>query len=98
VSEADEPASGVVRRRVRVSGRVQGVWFRDQMREQARSLRVAGWVRNLADGRVEAELQGTRADVDRLVEWSRTGPPRARVSGVTVEDLPPARVEGFEIH
>jgi acylphosphatase len=98
VSEADEPASEVVRTRIRVSGRVQGVWFRDGLREQARSLHVDGWVRNLADGRVEAELQGTRADVDRLVEWSRTGPPRARVTGVTVEALPPTRAAGFEIH
>lgn len=74
--------------RVTVTGRVQGVWFRDSCREQARAEHVAGWVRNRMDGAVEAEFEGSPAAVDRLVEWCRNGPPRARVDDVTVETIP----------
>jgi acylphosphatase len=74
--------------RVVVTGRVQGVWFRDSCREQARAESVGGWVRNRADGAVEAEFEGPPAAVDRLVEWCRHGPPRARVDAVGVETIP----------
>ena len=78
---------GVVRVRVVVSGRVQGVFFRDSCREQARALGVGGWVRNRADGTVEGELEGPGAAVDRLVAWCRAGPPRARVDAVDVSSV-----------
>ncbi|GIU87247.1 MAG: acylphosphatase [Acidimicrobiia bacterium] len=86
-----------VRVRVVVTGRVQGVWFRDTCRERARREGVAGWVRNRPDGAVEAELEGPPAAVARLVEWCREGPPRARVDAVEVTDLPPRGERGFRV-
>jgi len=75
-------AAQPIRVRVVVTGRVQGVWFRDSCREQARALGIGGFVRNRADGAVEGEFEGPPAAVERLVEWCRTGPTRARVDGV----------------
>lgn len=75
-----------VRRRVIVSGRVQGVFFRDACRSTARELGVRGSVTNLPDGTVEVIAQGRRRAVERLVEWCRTGPPRAEVTGIDVTD------------
>ena len=68
-----------------VGGRVQGVWFRDLCGREARGRGVAGWVRNRADGRVEAVFEGPEAAVEQMVAWCREGPPRARVD--TVETL-----------
>jgi acylphosphatase len=75
-------------RRVRanVTGRVQGVAFRASTVEEARTLGLTGWVRNLADGSVELEAQGDDARVGELLVWCGHGPPAARVSGVTVHD------------
>jgi acylphosphatase len=77
----------VVRFRVLVSGRVQGVWYRETCRREAERLGVAGWVRNRPDGRVEIEAEGPRPAVDALVGWARRGPPRAVVDTLVVEDL-----------
>jgi acylphosphatase len=79
-------------RQIRVKGRVQGVGFRDALRTEALRLRVSGWVRNRADGSVEALLQGDEAAVDRLVGWAHRGPALARVE--TVEEHPVAA--GFD--
>ena len=65
-----------------VSGIVQGVSFRYYTVEEARRLGVAGWVRNLADGRVEVEAEGDRAALEALVAWCGHGPPAARVDDV----------------
>ncbi|BDG04352.1 acylphosphatase [Anaeromyxobacter oryzae] len=73
-----------VRARIVVSGLVQGVAFRAATVDEARRLRLHGWVKNLADGRVEAEAEGERAAVEALVAWCRRGPPAAQVDDVTV--------------
>lgn len=67
---------------VRVTGKVQGVGFRMSTVRQAHSLGVAGWVRNLDDGSVEALLQGGHDRIDQMLAWLRVGPPAARVSDV----------------
>ena len=84
-----------VRRRVLVSGRVQGVFFRDDCRQEAIAAGVTGWVSNRIDGRVEAVFEGEPDAVDRLVAWCRTGPPSARVSGVEVMAEEPGGETGF---
>ena len=76
----------MTRRRVVVSGRVQGVWYRDSCRNQAEILRVRGWVANRSDGAVEAELEGEPEAVDVLIAWMRAGPPRAVVTKVDVTE------------
>ncbi len=92
-----DAAGARVRVRVLVSGRVQGVWFRESCREQAQAERVEGWVRNRADGRVEVVLEGPPASVDRVVRWCRDGPRRARVDGVEVRDESPIGEQGFRV-
>lgn len=86
-----------VRVRVVVRGVVQGVFFRDSCREQARAARVAGWVRNRADGTVEAEFEGPPAAVDAMVAWCRIGPTRARVDDVAAEGCALIGERGFRI-
>ena len=83
--------------RVLVRGFVQAVGFRATARSRARSLEVAGWVRNNADGTVEAELEGPPDRVDALVDWFRHGPRGARVDGIDVEALEPTGAQGFVI-
>ena len=79
----------VVRYRVTVSGRVQGVWYRQSCADQAIGAGLGGWVRNNPDGTVEAALEGEAAAVERVVAWMRSGPPRARVTKVSVRpELP----------
>jgi len=75
---------GVVRRRVLIAGRVQGVGFRWSCRRMAEAQGVAGWCRNLPDGRVEACFEGDPAAVERAVAWCRGGPPSAIVTSVDV--------------
>ncbi len=67
-----------------VTGRVQGVWYRVSTREQACSLGLTGWVRNLRDGRVEILAEGSREDLDALVRWAHEGPAAAQVADVAV--------------
>lgn len=72
--------------KLRIRGVVQGVGFRYAMREEALRLGVSGWVRNRADGSVEALLQGETQAVEALAAWARTGPPAARVLQVQTSD------------
>jgi acylphosphatase len=87
----------VVRYRVLVSGRVQGVNFRAACRREAHAHGVAGWVRNLPDGRVEAVFEGPPEQVGRLVDWAHRGPGWAEVDGVAVEPEPPEGLASFVI-
>ena len=75
--------------RLLFTGRVQGVYFRANTRQQALQLGLRGWVRNLPDGRVEAWVEGGRSDVGRLVKFCQTGIPGARVDMVDMEEAPP---------
>lgn len=70
---------------IRLSGRVQGVFFRESMAHKANELGVTGWVRNRSDGSVEAMLQGPEPAVQALVGWARTGPQLARVNEIRIE-------------
>ncbi|MDG6898256.1 MAG: acylphosphatase [Nitrososphaerota archaeon] len=83
--------------RVRVRGMVHGVAFRATMAEVAKDEGVAGWVRNLSDGSVEAFLEGNEGPVASVVEWARTGPSRARVDSVEVRSAEPRDLKGFRI-
>jgi acylphosphatase len=87
----------VIRNRVLVYGRVQGVFFRDTCRRLAVQYGVAGWVRNLPDGRVEAVFEGPAEDVGRLVDWCRHGPRYAAVDHIDVQAEPPEGLGAFRI-
>jgi acylphosphatase len=87
----------MVRRRVVVTGRVQGVFFRDSARDEARRRHVAGWVTNAHDGSVEAVFEGEEDAVTALVEFCRTGPSAAEVEDVEVSAEEPENLEGFEV-
>ena len=87
-----------VRVEMKVSGRVQGVWFRQSTCDRGRQLGVSGWVRNLPDGRVEVTAEGTKARLMDLVAFCREGPPTARVDDVDVRWSEAQGVSGaFEI-
>jgi acylphosphatase len=87
----------VVRRRVTVSGRVQGVFFRDSVRRLAQQHGVSGWVRNTEQGMVEAVFEGEPQAVEALIEFCRGGPPEAAVESVETAEEPPEGAEGFRI-
>jgi acylphosphatase len=85
-------------RRYVISGRVQGVGYRNFASRVARELKLSGWVRNLPDGRVEAIATGPPARLKRFDAELRIGPPRAEVTSVQVEEAPlDGRLEGFHI-
>ena len=87
----------VIRRRVVVRGQVQGVFFRDTCRREARSRQVAGWVRNNDDGTVEAVFEGDPDAVTTLVDWAHQGPAGAHVTGVEVTEEKPEGLGGFRV-
>jgi acylphosphatase len=87
----------VERARVKVSGRVQGVFFRAETRDRAHSLGLSGWVRNTADGSVEAAFEGPEDRVRSMLEWCRRGPALAAVTDVHVDWEEPRGEPGFEI-
>lgn len=87
----------LVRRRVVIHGRVQGVFFRDTLRRRAEARAVTGWVTNRGDGTVEAALEGRRADVEALLGFCRQGPARAEVERIDVRDEEPEGSTEFKI-
>ena len=82
-----------------ISGRVQGVWFRESTRRSAEKHGVSGWVRNLPDGRVEVWAEGESPAVEAVIDFIREGPPHARVSGIEFEDEPTSNIvpAGFRV-
>ena len=80
-----------------VRGRVQGVFFRDSTRERAHLAGLAGWVRNLRDGRVEAVFEGELTAVQSAIDFCAQGPQWARVDGIEVIEEPVEGHDGFEI-
>jgi acylphosphatase len=76
-------------------GRVQGVFFRAETRDRARSLGLSGWVRNVPDGSVEAVFEGERERIESILDWCRRGPGLAEVDDVDVEWEQPRGEEGF---
>jgi acylphosphatase len=90
-------ADAIVRRRVRVVGRVQGVGFRETCRREAMRLGVAGTVRNLGDRSVEAVFEGSADAVEQMLEWCQRGPRMAHVRDVEVATEPPTGMQGFTI-
>lgn len=80
-----------------ISGKVQGVWFRESMRQEAQKQGATGWVRNLADGRVEATVCGDAASIAKMLDWARHGPPQARVNTVEITEMADENAfSGFE--
>jgi acylphosphatase len=86
-----------VARRVRITGDVQGVFFRAWTQDQARSLGVTGWVRNASAGSVKAHVEGEEAAVEQLIERMRDGPPGAQVDDVEAAVSPVESLERFEV-
>lgn len=87
----------MIRKRVIVHGRVQGVFFRDTTRRMARSRGVSGWVRNNPDGSVEAAFEGSADAVDAVVQFAREGPRGASVERVEVADEEPEGLTDFRV-
>jgi len=86
------------RAHLKITGRVQGVGFRNSTRRQARKLGVNGWVKNLADGSVEIMVEGQKEDVEDLIKWAKNGPRLASVHGIDVDrEDHRGEFEGFSI-
>ena len=89
--------SDTIARNVVVAGRVQGVFFRDCTRREARRLGVGGWVTNRADGKVEAHFEGDPDAVAQLVQWCRSGPRHADVDELDVSEVEPEGLDRFDV-
>ena len=89
-------AEGRVRRRLRVAGRVQGVFYRASAEQEAARLGIAGFVRNERDGSVTVEIEGRRDAVAEMEAWCGIGPPRAEVTGVQASDVEPLGTATFD--
>ena len=83
--------------RLRIRGRVQGVWFRGSTERRAQALGLSGWVRNCPDGSVEAVFEGSRSAVDAALAFCREGPRGARVERVDVSEEEPEGLAGFDV-
>jgi len=87
----------VIRRLVTVSGHVQGVFFRETTRRMAEAHAVSGWVRNTAEGTVEAAFEGAPDAVETVIEFCRTGPEGAKVAAVEVRERQLEHAQGFRV-
>ena len=87
----------MIARHVRIRGLVQGVGFREACVHEAHVVGVTGWVRNRADGSVEAHLEGRPEEVDAVIRWCRSGPRWARVDRCAVREVAPEGISGFRV-
>jgi len=69
-----------------ISGRVQGVWFRANTKQKAEQLGVTGWVKNTADGKVEAIFEGDKKHIQEMIDWCHQGPPSAQIEQVEITE------------
>ncbi len=83
--------------KLKIFGRVQGVFFRDHTQEKAKELGVVGWVRNMPDGTVEALIEGSADAIEQMIAWCHQGPSSAQVEKVEVEWMDAEGCEGFEV-
>jgi acylphosphatase len=93
----EEPMANAAAARIRVTGLVQGVFYRASTRDAAIRLGLSGWVRNASDGSVEVFAEGEAETVRKLVDWCRQGPPSAVVREVSVDWSEPVGEQGFSI-
>lgn len=83
---------------LKITGRVQGVWFRGSTQQQAALLGLSGWVRNMPDGSVEAYVEGEKEIIETFIQWCHRGPTMARVENVEVEWTKPGDdLDGFSM-
>ncbi len=87
----------VNRYHVYISGRVQGVFFRNTTKKKAKELGINGWVKNLDDGRVEAVFEGDEEKLNEMLDFCEEGPRLARVDDVEVSSEEPENIDGFEV-
>lgn len=83
--------------RIIISGKVQGVYYRQSTREKSMQLGISGIVKNLTNGSVELIASGTADQLNNLIEWCKQGPPKAVVSSIEFEELPYQTFDGFKI-
>lgn len=76
----------LVSKHILIEGKVQGVFFRKHTKEKAKELHVVGWVKNTKDDKVEINVQGNKADIEKFVEWCKQGPPKAEVTNINIEE------------
>ena len=86
---------GHIARRLLISGRVQGVFFRDWTVRNATELNLDGWIRNRSDGTVEALFVGPEEDVNKIIKFCRNGPPRSKVDGIEISEAIGITKKGF---
>ena len=84
-------------KRLIISGKVQGVFYRQTAMEKAREFGIRGTVRNLDDGNVEIIATGTKEQLEKMTAWCHEGPPRAKVDNVRVEELPLQQFDRFSV-
>ncbi|WP_295516118.1 acylphosphatase [uncultured Pseudomonas sp.] len=89
--------TSLLARRALISGRVQGVYYRESTRQEAQRLGVSGWVRNLADGRVECHLEGSVEALTPMELWLWQGPTAAQVTGVLLEEVSCEGLTDFQV-
>jgi acylphosphatase len=87
----------IVHKNIRITGEVQGVFYRASTVDKAKSLGLNGFVLNEPDGSVYIEVEGEESIVNELIEWTRVGPPRAKVDDLEITDDPVQSFKGFEI-